>query len=210
MDKLVIVTDGSATSVNKYQYFNGSFGFRMYRLRMKDTKLIPLIGGGGYREKTTVPRCELLGILYGLEFGIIPTLSTYDDIDEVIVVTDSQLSRDSLVLWMPGWIRNAKLKGKEGLLNSSGQPAKNQDILMAIHNTIKTCRVPVTIHHINSHLDDPRKIDTAFSRYNRFNKSDIDMMLFLQLVHANNKVDSEVGDYYKSKPVKDLLMKITE
>ena len=49
-----------------------------------------------------------------------------DYIDSLIIVSDSNLCISSLSIWMPGWIKNSK---NEILINSTGQPVANQELI---------------------------------------------------------------------------------
>jgi ribonuclease HI len=76
----------------------------------------PIELSGGHPD-TTNNRMELSAALHGL--GSLPAGSA------ACVVTDSLLLLKSMTIWLPGWKR-------KGWKTASGQPVKNQDLLVAL------------------------------------------------------------------------------
>lgn len=112
----------------------------------------------------------------------------------VDIYADSQWAIFSLTKWIRGWMNNMQ----NGLMiNSSGLPVKNQELILSIIKLIVDNDLKVNFYHVKGHVNvyDLKSVEHAidvFSKSNRvlvFNKNHI-----VDCANMNNMVDKQTRD----------------
>lgn len=155
MNKYILCTDGSAKLVGDSIYDSAS-AFCLF-----DEKMNIIKKDSEYLKGKTNNYAEMYAIFKGTKF--VMENCNLDYIDSLIIVSDSNLCISSLSIWMPGWIKNSK---NEILINSTGQPVANQELIKStfINILILNNNIDVLYTHINSH----QSKNKLFSNYNKF------------------------------------------
>lgn len=180
MNKYILCTDGSAKLVGDSIYDSAS-AFCLF-----DEKMNIIKKGSEYLKGKTNNYAEMYAIFKGTKF--IMEHCILDDVDRLVIVSDSKLCISSLSIWMPGWIKNSK---NEILVNSTGQPVANQELIKStfINILILNNSLDVLYTHINSH----QAKNKLLSNYDKFcfknGKEIISFNEYTKIFEANDICD---------------------
>lgn len=176
---IIICTDGSALENNKVSKGYDSAGaFVIY----KDGELI-------HQEATlllnhTNNYAEMFAIYNGTKY-VIEHMKHLEDIDEIMIITDSQLCQKSLTEWIIGWLTKAT---NEKLYSTTGE-VKNQELIKSAYINILTLKLltNVNVYHINSHKPEseiPKMVKKFCDKY-----KDISIEEFTMIYNGNKLCD---------------------
>lgn len=141
--RIIICTDGSAIT-GKHSAYDSAAAMVIY-----DDKLSMIHKESFLLRDHTNNYAELYAVYRATKFCMynIEDITTYD---QIVIVTDSELTQKSLTVWMMGWMKKAK---DEILINSSGVAVKNQELMKSTFMNILMLqlKVDVFVCHVNSH-----------------------------------------------------------
>ena len=176
MSKYLLMTDGSSVSANNKTGFDAAAAY----ILVKDNKLI-------HKESIllkdhTNNYAEMYAIYKGTKYIV---ENNNIDVDELIIVTDSQLCQKSLTCWMANWLKNTDNE----VLKSSTGLVKNQELIKSTYINILQIEmyVPVSVCHINSHVPES-KVDELYKKFTR-EFPDISFNEFMLMYKANQECD---------------------
>lgn len=136
-----------------------------------------------------------LGILLAIE----------NNADVVDIWSDSQWAIYGLTKWIRSWCSSIK---DNVIINSSGEPVKNQSIFLTIVKLIIEYKLRVNFYHIKGHINetDIKSINNAVSVFKKSNGIDISRDVIYHASIMNNMVDRKTREILKSynynEPVK--------
>ena len=115
-------------------------------------------------------------------------------VKKVDIYADSQWAIYSLTKWIRGWMNNIQ---NGIMINSSGMPVKNQELILSIIKLIVDNDLPVTFYHVKGHVNvhDIKSVEHALSVFSKsngvlvFNKNNI-----VDCANMNNMVDKQTRD----------------
>lgn len=189
MKRLIITTDGSAI-MNENGNYDSAYAFVIF----KDYEIFK--EESGFLRGKTNNYAEAYAIYKSTKY-IVENMKVTDGIDQVLIVTDSDLCFKSLTTWMFGWLKKTD---NEKLVNSTGQLVKNQELLKSafINILMLMLKVDVKLCHVNSHQSEKEKV----KMYEKMNKLIPDLiyeefeMIYkgndLCDINARNKLKSEI------------------
>lgn len=189
MKRLIITTDGSAI-MNENGNYDSAYAFVIF----KDYEIFK--EESGFLRGKTNNYAEAYAIYKSTKY-IVENMKVTDGIDQVLIVTDSDLCFKSLTTWMFGWLKKTD---NEKLVNSTGQLVKNQELLKStfINILMLMLKIDVKLCHVNSHQSEKEKV----KMYEKMNKLIPDLiyeefeMIYkgndLCDINARNKLKSEI------------------
>lgn len=142
MKKLIVCTDGSAVT-GRHSAYDSAGAFVIYD-GMRELKR----GCKVLRDHTN-NYAEIYSVYASTKY-IIENVKNLEEYDCILIVSDSDLTVKSLTEWMIGWLKKAD---DETLINSTGVPVKNQELLKSafINILMLQWKTEVFICHMNSH-----------------------------------------------------------
>lgn len=183
--RLFICTDGSAVT-GSHSAFDSAAAFVIYdeeKVLKKGSKLLK-DHTNNYAEMYAVFK-SIKECLFNID------ITSYD---EVIITTDSELTQKTLTNWILGWIKNSD---DEILVNSTGVPAKNQELIKSTFMNVMLLQMKLSVYicHVNSHKSDS-EIPKMYEKYKK--QIDISLEEFRKIVQGNNICDllakKRIGD----------------
>lgn len=155
MSKYILCTDGSAKSK-----INGTFD-SAYAFCLYDNNMNIIKTNSGFLKGKTNNYAEMYAIFKGTKYLL--EHCTLEGIDTIIIISDSNLCINSLTTWFTGWMKSSN---DEILINSSGKPVINQEIIKStfINTLILNNKTNVLYQHINSHQPKTKLL----SNYNKY------------------------------------------
>lgn len=181
MSKFILCTDGSA-KLRTEGVYDSAYAYCLY-----DENLTIIKTDSGLLKGKTNNYAEMFAIFKGTKY--ILENCKLDDIEELIIVSDSQLCVKSLSEWFPGWIKSSK---DEVLINSTGKPVINQELIKStfINTLILNTKIKVIYIHINSHQS-KKKILCSYNKYCFVDgRVVIDFNEYMKIFEANELCDS--------------------
>lgn len=117
-------------------------------------------------------------------------LAIENNLSEINIWSDSQLSIFGLTKWIKSWISNMD---NYILKNSSGDSVKNQQIFLSIIKTIIDKNLRVNFYHIKGHANQNsiKSINNAVSVFYKSNNIRISRDKIYNAIIMNNKIDKE-------------------
>ena len=173
-DVLNIFTDASILKYNDVETYIGSYGFHDPKNDITFCEL---------DRYSTNNRSELKGVISALEYAI----KVRDKYNYINLFIDSMLCVETINNWIYGWIRNSI----DGVLYSaSGEPVKNQDLIIYIIRLIADNRLNVNVFHIKGHVYNEGAIySKALPLFSKTNKIQTDAVTIKFLCECNNIID---------------------
>lgn len=176
MSRLFICTDGSAVT-GKHSAFDSAAAYVIF------TEENVICKGSKLLKDRTNNYAEMYAVFKAIKECLFKfDVSKYD---EVIITTDSELTQKTLTNWILGWIKNSD---DEILVNSTGVPAKNQELIKStfINVMLLQMRTSVYICHVNSHKSE-KEIPKMYEKFKK--QIDISLDEFKKIVQGNNVCD---------------------
>lgn len=155
MSKYILCTDGSA-KLRTEGVYDSAYAFCLYDSNMNIIKT-----DSGLLKGKTNNYAEMYAIFKGTKY--ILEHCSLDGVDNIIIISDSNLCINSLTTWFPGWMKSSN---DETLINSTGKPVINQEIIKStfINTLILNTKTNVLYNHINSHQSKTKLL----SNYNKY------------------------------------------
>jgi len=155
MNKYILCTDGSA-KIRTEGVYDSAYAFCLYDNNMKIIKT-----DSGLLKGKTNNYAEMYAIFRGTKY--ILEHCNLEEIDNIIIVSDSNLCLQSLSTWFPSWM---KASNDEVLINSTGKPVINQELIKStfINTLILNTKTKIIYNHINSHQSKAKLL----SNYNKY------------------------------------------
>ena len=175
--KIIICTDGSAVT-GQQSAFDSAGAYVIYE-DMKE-----LTRGCKVLRDHTNNYAEIYSI-YAATKWCTENIKGLEEYDCILIVSDSDLTVKSLTQWMVGWLKKAE---DELLINSTGVPVKNQELLKSAFINILILQLKVTVYicHMNSH----KSKDKLPEMYKKFvKKFEISFDEFKMIYEGNNICD---------------------
>lgn len=175
--RLIICTDGSAVT-GKHSAYDSAGAFVIYE-GMNEIKR----GNKVLRDHTN-NYAEIYSV-YAATKWIIENYKSLDECNYILIVSDSDLTVKSLTDWMIGWLKKAD---DETLINSTGVPVKNQELLKSafINILMLQWKTEVFICHMNSHQT-KNKLPEMYKKFTK--KFPISYEEFEMIYDGNNICD---------------------
>lgn len=144
---------------------------------------------------------EITAIKLAIELA----LEHRDSFEVIDIWADSQWAIYSLTTWIRGWMNNIQ---NGIMINSSGFPVKNQQIILSIIKLIVINNLKVNFHHIKGHIDinNIKSVTKAVSVYSRSNNVSAPGRGFIiNAANMNNMVDNQTRNILKSYDINDRI-----
>ncbi len=188
MSRIIVCTDGSSISANNEKGFDAAAAVVIYmgdKMIYKESILL---------KNHTNNYAEMYAIYKGTKY-LVEEAACIHDVDEVLIVTDSQLCQKSLTTWMKGWLK----KTDNEVLKSTTGAVKNQELIKSAYINILMLELilPVSVCHINSH-EPESKIPKMFEKFNK-EFPDILYDEFVRIYNGNQMCDQLAYDEINKK-----------
>ena len=115
-------------------------------------------------------------------------LAIENGFNNITIWSDSQWSIYGLTKWVRSWMKNME---NYVMMNSSGQPVKNQQIFLSIMKMIVENNLYVNFYHIKGHVDtnNIKSVNHAVSVFYKANNLAISRDKIYRMARMNNIVD---------------------
>lgn len=187
MKRIIVSTDGSAI-MNENGNYDSAYAFVIF----KGNEIIKEESGALLRHTNNY--AEMYAIYKATKYLLESKISA-SEIEEIVIVTDSELCLNSLTVWMKGWLKKSN---NEKLFNSKGELVKNQELIKSAFINILMINpiIPVKLYHINSHESETKKV----KMYEKMNKQIPDLLYeeFELMYEGNNKCDINAREALKN------------
>lgn len=178
MKRIIVSTDGSAI-MNENGNYDSAYAFVIF----KGDEIIKEESGTLLRHTNNY--AEMYAIYKATKYLLESKISA-SEIEEIVIVTDSELCLNSLTVWMKGWLKKSN---NEKLFNSKGELVKNQELIKSAFINILMINpiIPVKLYHINSHKPES-EIQKMYNKFSKEN-SNITMDEFRLIYNGNQLCD---------------------
>ena len=178
MSRIIIATDGSSISANNKTGFDAAAAYVIIHENKVLHKEAILL------KDHTNNYAEMYAIYKGTKY-LVENSSEIYDVNEILIVTDSQLCQKSLTEWMESWLK----KTDNEVLKSSTGFVKNQELIKSAYINILRLELvlPVSVCHINSHVSE-NKVNELYKKFTR-DFPDIMFNEFMLMYKANQECD---------------------
>lgn len=186
--RIIITTDGSSIAVNNDKGFDAAAAYVIYygdKMIHKESILL---------RNHTNNYAEMYAIYKGTKY-LVENEVVIHDVDEILIITDSQLCQKSLTEWMRGWLKRTDNE----ILKSTTGEVKNQELIKSAYINILMLELilPVSVCHINSH-----KPESEIPKmYEKFSREFPDILIdeFRMIYNANQICDQMAYDELNKK-----------